>query len=171
MRPIAAAATGGRVAAPVWARMMKRLYEGRTPPKPWAAPPGVVRAVVDSATGLVVAEGCEAAYSYGEIFLRSHVPAQTCPGEYPTYADDDWERDDRDRRREREEWLEGLREEIERRLRERRRWMEEAEDRREEAEQRRREAEKQARKEQRRREKEERERAKEDRRRRERQGR
>ena len=151
-RPITAAATGGRVAAPVWGRMMARLYEGRTPPKPWKAPPNVVRATVDSDTGLVVTEGCESSYAYNELFLRGHVPAETCPGEWPGYARDDdevWEDVERRRRQAREEWLEDLREELERRLRERRRWIEEEEERREEEE-------KRARKERRRREKDER---------------
>jgi penicillin-binding protein 1A len=168
-RPITSAATGGRVAAPVWGRMMARLHEDRPAPKAWTAPAGVVRATVDSETGLRVAAGCEASYAYGELFLRAHVPAETCPGDWRT-ADDDWddgwERDrDRERRRAREEWLEALREEIERRLRERRRWMEEAEDRREEAareaEKRRERAEKEARRERKRREREERRRREE----------
>ena len=153
-RPITAAATGGRVAAPVWGRMMARLYEGRRPPTPWKAPPNVVRATVDSDTGLVVTEGCESSYAYNELFLRGHVPAETCPGEWPTEARDDedvWEDVERRRRQSREEWLEDLREELERRLRERRRWIEEEEERREDEE-------KRARRERRRREKEKEER-------------
>ena len=132
-RPITAAATGGRVAAPVWGRMMARLAEGRRAPPPWTAPPGVVSATVDSETGLVVAEGCEAVYAYREMFLRRHVPSAACPGEMPMVAGDDdgeWgSRDeDRDRRRAREAYLETLREEIERRLRDHRRRVEDWED-------------------------------------------
>ena len=88
-RPITAAATGGRVAAPVWGRMMARLVEGRVAPLAWAAPAGIVSATVDSETGLVVAQGCEAAYAYREFFLRRHVPAAACPGEMPMIAGDD----------------------------------------------------------------------------------
>ena len=151
-RPITAAATGGRVAAPVWGRMMARLAEGRRPPRPWTAPPGVVSATVDSQTGLVVADGCEAASAYREVFLRRHVPRAACPDEGPMWADEEgeWERPDDgedDRRRAREAYLDALREEIERRLREQRRRAEEwEEDRRDE--------EKRRRKEQRRRERE-----------------
>jgi penicillin-binding protein 1A len=154
-RAIASAATGGRVAAPVWGRMMARLYEGRPPPRPWAAPPGVVRATVDSETGLVVTEGCESSYAYNELFLRGHVPAETCPGSWWGGGDDGWEDEERERRRARDEMLDALREEIERRLRERRRWIEEEEERREEAE-------KEARRERRRRLKEEEERREEE---------
>jgi penicillin-binding protein 1A len=150
-RPITAAATGGRVAAPVWGRMMARLAEGRPAPRPWTAPPGIVAATVDSDTGLVVADGCEADYAYREVFLRRHVPAAACPGDMPMIADDEdvWDRpeEDDDRRRAREAYLDSLREEIERRLREHRRRAEEwEEDRRDE--------EKRRRKEQRRRERE-----------------
>jgi penicillin-binding protein 1A len=160
-RPITSAATGGRVAAPIWGRMMARLYEGRRPPAPWKAPPNVVRATVDSDTGLVVTEGCQSSYAYVELFLRGHVPAETCPGEWSSEARDDeevWEDVERRRRESREQWLEDLRDELERRLRERRRWIEEEEERREDEE-------KQARKERRRREKEEQRRARDDRRR------
>ncbi len=133
-RPITAAATGGRVAAPVWGRMMARLAEGRQVPKPWTAPPGVVSATVDSETGLVVADGCEAVFPDRELFLRQHVPAAACPGDRPTIAgndDGEWEgsRDEeREGRRAREAYLDALREEIERRLRDHRRRVEEWED-------------------------------------------
>ena len=141
-RPITAAATGGRVAAPVWGRMMARLAEGRAAPLPWAMPSGVVSATVDSETGLMVAEGCEAAYPYREVFLRRHVPAAACPGEMPMIAGDgDWEepRDDEDEdRRAREVYLDALREEMERRLRDHHRRMEEWEDDRRQEEKRRR---------------------------------
>jgi len=141
-RPITAAATGGRVAAPVWGRMMARLAEGRPAPRTWTAPPGIVAATVDSDTGLVVADGCEAAYAYREVFLRRHVPAAACPGDMPMIADDEdvWDRpeEDDDRRRAREAYLDSLREEIERRLREHRRRAEEWEEERRDEEKRRR---------------------------------
>jgi membrane peptidoglycan carboxypeptidase len=141
-RPITAAATGGRVAAPVWGRMMARLVEGRRAPRAWTAPPGVVSATVDSETGLVVADGCEAAFAYREVFLRRSVPAAACPGDMPMVAgedDGDWEgsRDEDEGRRAREAYLEALREEIERRLRDHRRRVEEAEDARKDEEKRR----------------------------------
>jgi 1A family penicillin-binding protein len=156
-RAITGAATGGRVAAPVWGRMMARLTEGRRPPAAWTAPAGVVSAVVDSETGLVVANGCEAAYPYREMFLRRHVPGVACPGEMMADDDGDWGADDdeSDGRRAREAYLDHLREEIERRLREHRRRMEEWE---EEQEDQRKEDEKRRRREQKRRERERRQR-------------
>jgi penicillin-binding protein 1A len=140
-RAITGAATGGRVAAPVWGRMMARLYEGRPAPRPWTAPPGVVSASVDAQTGLVIAEGCEAASPYREIFLRKHVPAAACPGDGWRYADDDdsvWERHEDEGRRAREAYLDALRDAIEERIRDRRRRREEIEEAREDEEKRRR---------------------------------
>jgi penicillin-binding protein 1A len=138
-RAITASATGGRVAAPVWGRMMARLAEGRPAPKAWVAPAGVVSATIDSDTGLVVEAGCEAASAYRELFLERHVPATACPGETPMIAEDDdsvWERGDveGEARRARDAYLDALREEIERRLRDHRRRMEdwEGEQRKEE---------------------------------------
>jgi penicillin-binding protein 1A len=80
-RTIVAKATGGRLAAPVWARMMMRLYQGRRPPSPWAPPADVVQAAVDPTTGNVVAEGCRATsgQAYREYFVRGHTPASSCP--------------------------------------------------------------------------------------------
>jgi penicillin-binding protein 1A len=140
-RAITGAATGGRVAAPVWGRMMARLHEGRAAPRPWSAPPGVVSAIVDSETGFVIAEGCEAASPYREMFLRRHVPAAACPGESWRYADDDedvWERHEDEGRRAREAYLDALRDAIERRIRDSRRRRDEREEAREDEEKRRR---------------------------------
>ncbi len=142
-RAITAAATGGKVAAPVWGRMMARLAEGRPVPRAWKAPAGVVSAVVDSETGLVVEPGCEAAYAYRELFLTRHVPATACPGETPMIADEDgsvWDRggDEGEARRARESYLDALREEIERRLRDHRRRMEDGADEQRKEEKRRR---------------------------------
>jgi hypothetical protein len=120
--------------------MMARLVEGRRAPRPWEAPPGVVSAIVDSETGLRVADGCEADEAYREIFLARHVPASACPGEMPWMADDEqWEREDEDdSRRAREAYLDALRDEIERRIRDSRRRQAERRDERREDEQRRR---------------------------------
>jgi penicillin-binding protein 1A len=58
-RPVANQATGGRLAAPVWGRLMSRLYAGKPPPQPWPVPSSVVERPIDAATGLVLAEGCQ----------------------------------------------------------------------------------------------------------------
>ncbi|MDP9348315.1 MAG: PBP1A family penicillin-binding protein, partial [Gemmatimonadota bacterium] len=41
-RNIMSGATGGMIAVPVWARVMRTAYEGRKPPAEWPRPPGVV---------------------------------------------------------------------------------------------------------------------------------
>jgi penicillin-binding protein 1A len=88
-QPIMAKATGGRLAAPVWARIMERLYAGRrSRPRPWPRPDGIVAASVDPGTGMVLAPGCLplGAAPYRELFLSSRVPRETCParGDLPT---------------------------------------------------------------------------------------
>ena len=87
-QPIMARATGGRLAAPVWARIMERFYGGRARPRPWPQPDGVVAAAVDPATGMALAPGCLplGAAPYRELFVSSRVPRETCPtrGDQPT---------------------------------------------------------------------------------------
>jgi penicillin-binding protein 1A len=80
-RPIMAMATGGRVAAPVWARLMTRYYAGRTLPSRWSPPSGIFQAAVDPGTGLVLAEGCQpqSGAAYREYFLRGMSPPSVCP--------------------------------------------------------------------------------------------
>ena len=91
-QPIMGRATGGRLAAPVWARIMRSIYEGREAPQPWSRPQNVVERTVDNRTGNVVAPDCP---YVGEVhvdyFLADAVPAPTCeppqrfePGEDPT---------------------------------------------------------------------------------------
>ena len=88
MQPIVPKATGGRLAAPVWARIMSRYYRGRPSPRPWDQPAGVVAAAVDPGTGLALASGCLplSGTPYREIFISSMVPQQSCPtrGDLPT---------------------------------------------------------------------------------------
>jgi penicillin-binding protein 1A len=80
-QPIVPKATGGRLAAPVWARILQRYYRGRPWPRPWAQPEGVIAAAVDPATGLALAPGCLplTGTPYREIFISSMVPQQSCP--------------------------------------------------------------------------------------------
>ena len=87
-QPIMAKATGGRLAAPVWARVVERYYAGRSRPRPWSQPDGIVAASVDPDTGMVLAPGCLplVAAPYRELFVSSRVPRETCPsrGDLPT---------------------------------------------------------------------------------------
>jgi len=80
-RPIMGAATGGRLAAPAWARMMKRVYARRPVPEAWAIPRSVFAARVDPESGAPLDEDCEPSWGepYRELFLRGRVPAPVCP--------------------------------------------------------------------------------------------
>jgi penicillin-binding protein 1A len=80
-RPITGMATGGRLAAPVWARLMTRYQARRHMPARWSPPPGVFQAAVDPATGLILSEGCQpqAGPAYREYFLRGMSPPSACP--------------------------------------------------------------------------------------------
>jgi len=84
-RPIMAQATGGRLAAPVWARLMTRIYAGRKPPAPWPMPGGVVEGMVDPQTGLLLASGCApvSGVAYKELFVQGAVPVTVCPSQGP----------------------------------------------------------------------------------------
>jgi penicillin-binding protein 1A len=84
-RPILEDATGGRLAAPVWGRMMGRFYDGRQPPAPWHRPGGVVTRTVDPATGLLLKPGCSptAGAPSEELFVAGMEPAAFCPGQEP----------------------------------------------------------------------------------------
>ena len=81
-RPILEEATGGRLAAPVWGRMLARVYQDRSAPKPWATPANVVARAIDPATGLIVEKGCapESGEAQRELFLAGKEPAAYCPG-------------------------------------------------------------------------------------------
>jgi penicillin-binding protein 1A len=83
--PIVPRATGGRLAAPIWARLMLRVYQGRPHPGRWPKPPGVVEGWVDPATGMLLADGCRPAYgaAYRELFLSGHAPRASCPATGP----------------------------------------------------------------------------------------
>ena len=74
-------ASGGSLAAPVWGRILSRLYDRRTA-EYWAPPPaGVVRAQVDPYTGLVLQDGCRPRFEgpRTEYFVAGTEPAVICP--------------------------------------------------------------------------------------------
>ena len=91
-RPIGAIATGGRLSAPVWGRMMAAVAGKRAPKGAWPAPAGVVARRVDPATGLVLRDGCEPwdGPSYREFFLTGREPAAYCPGQEEAPLDGFW---------------------------------------------------------------------------------
>jgi len=82
-RPIADQATGGRLAAPVFRRLMSRVYAGHSAPAWWPMPAGIAELPIDPASGLVLSEGCapaDGASAPRELFLTGHEPMSTCPG-------------------------------------------------------------------------------------------
>jgi penicillin-binding protein 1A len=81
-RPILDKATGGQLAAPVWGRMLARVYQERPVPKPWNAPADVIPHWIDPPTGLVIKEGCapQRGFARPELFLKGKEPAAYCPG-------------------------------------------------------------------------------------------
>jgi penicillin-binding protein 1A len=80
-RAIASRATGGRIAAPIWGRVVPALYQDREQPADWKRPDGVVARRVDPETGVVLAEGCVPYWSdpVTEYFLARALPAPGCP--------------------------------------------------------------------------------------------
>ncbi|HKH49537.1 MAG TPA: PBP1A family penicillin-binding protein [Thermoanaerobaculia bacterium] len=84
-KPIVEDAAGGRVAAPIWASLIRRTYSGRPLPKPWPQPESVVSRPVDPASGLVLKDGCAPlrGASRRELFLEEAIPAAWCPGREP----------------------------------------------------------------------------------------
>ncbi len=83
---IVSGASGGTLAAPVWGRLMNRIYQGREVPSAWSPPPGVSTAEVERETGAVVDASCPArGPTYTEYFVRSAPPRQMCQP-LPSYA-------------------------------------------------------------------------------------
>jgi penicillin-binding protein 1A len=87
-KPIVEDAAGGRVAAPIWASLIRRAYAGRSLPQSWKQPEGVVSRSIDPATGLVLKNGCAPLRGAArrELFLEEAVPAAWCPGREPLPA-------------------------------------------------------------------------------------
>jgi penicillin-binding protein 1A len=84
-RTIMRGATGGMIAVPVWARVMRTAYEGRRPPAEWPRPPGVVTRRISG--GRAVAEDCPwAGGGYTDLFAARFAPEPTC--EAPTVLPD-----------------------------------------------------------------------------------
>jgi penicillin-binding protein 1A len=93
---VVAGASGGTIAAPVWARIMSRVYAGRPQPRGWSQPGDVASAQADRLTGAVVDATCPAkGPTYTEYFLNS-VPASTCNAGMlggvmdTTFRDEEW---------------------------------------------------------------------------------
>jgi penicillin-binding protein 1A len=80
-RPIVEDASGGRLAAPVWGRVMREHAAAGV----WPTPSGVIALSVDPETGLVLEPGCstDSGRSRTELFVRGNEPASACPSGQP----------------------------------------------------------------------------------------
>ncbi|HET9440946.1 MAG TPA: PBP1A family penicillin-binding protein [Longimicrobiales bacterium] len=80
-RKLPARASGGNVSAPVFGRVLSRIYRNRETPAGWSAPANVVTRLVDPETGLVLDDGCYPMYGnpLHEVFLEEFEPETTCP--------------------------------------------------------------------------------------------
>jgi 1A family penicillin-binding protein len=76
-RPIVDEATAARLAAPVWGRVIDRIYEDRPIPQPWNMPDGVRKYPVDVASGQPLGAGCRSSQMAEELFIA----AKTRPGD------------------------------------------------------------------------------------------
>jgi penicillin-binding protein 1A len=77
-RTIIPRATGGSLAAPVWARVMARAHEGRPAPEAWQPPAGVQTGTAERRTGAIVSADCPAqGATYTEFFVGTP-PRGTC---------------------------------------------------------------------------------------------
>ena len=106
-RPIMGLATGGRLAAPVWGRMMVRAPESLTTRAAWATPSSVVQAWIDPQSGRPLTDGCRPynGDALSELFLRTAVPEAICPDQGEVMlADSDREPSGEDEAREGEPW-------------------------------------------------------------------
>jgi penicillin-binding protein 1A len=78
---ITARASGGRLAAPVWGRLMSQLYSGRKAARQWERPGKVRERSIDPSTGFVLIEGCspERGRAREELFIKGTEPPARCP--------------------------------------------------------------------------------------------
>jgi penicillin-binding protein 1A len=81
-QPIVEDATGGKVAAPLWANIMRRAHADRPLLEPWPQPKEVVARRIDPASGLILKDGCNPVRGQArrELFLEDALPAAWCPG-------------------------------------------------------------------------------------------
>jgi len=79
-RSIARNANGGRLAAPVWGRIMRRVYADKTAGD-FTIPAGIVERQYDPESGLLLEDGCWPRWGEPatEVFLEGMEPETTCP--------------------------------------------------------------------------------------------
>jgi penicillin-binding protein 1A len=79
-QPILAGAQGGKLAAPVWTRVMREVYRHRPKPDDWRLPPpGVSTMEIDRSTGFLLTPDCPPEARSVEYFLFGTEPREYCP--------------------------------------------------------------------------------------------
>ena len=81
--PIRRDAQGGRDAAPINARVLKRYYEMYPTPAPWPQPEGIISRRVDRTTGQLAGEWCPAENVYTEFYILGTEPRESCDAHGP----------------------------------------------------------------------------------------
>jgi 1A family penicillin-binding protein len=74
-RSIGPSATGGRLAAPVFGRILREYYRNRPAPEPWTQPPDLEDREIDVASGGLAIAGCPPDRVSHELFLPGTAPA------------------------------------------------------------------------------------------------
>ena len=77
-RPLGAGATGGRLAAPVFARVLSSWERGQALPPAWSPPPGIEAHEVDIRTGGLATSGCPREQVALEWYLPGTAPSSDC---------------------------------------------------------------------------------------------
>ncbi len=71
-------ASGGRMAAPIWAEMMKTTYSKRPQPGGWSPPADLVSVPIDTASGGTAVDNCPAENVRIEYFIPGTEPTEYC---------------------------------------------------------------------------------------------
>src|SRR5205814_209910 len=74
-RPLGPSATGGRLAAPLWGRVVAAWHKGKPAPAPWQPPDGIEAHDVDLRSGGLAVGGCPREQVAREWFLPGTAPA------------------------------------------------------------------------------------------------
>src|SRR5205823_612135 len=73
-RSLGPSATGGRLAAPVFGRILREYYRNRPPPEPWGQPPDLEDREIDVESGGLAIAGCPPGRVARELFLPGSAP-------------------------------------------------------------------------------------------------
>ncbi|HEY0811479.1 MAG TPA: PBP1A family penicillin-binding protein [Longimicrobiales bacterium] len=71
-------ASGGQLAAPVWAELMKSTYAKRDQPAPWTPPADLIAVPIDTASGGIAIANCPAENVRIEYFIPGTEPVENC---------------------------------------------------------------------------------------------